>query len=167
MPNHIHLVLMPLEMDDLAVWMHWLCTTHAGRHRRRYSTTGRLWQGRFKASVIQQDHHLLTVLRYVERNALKAKLSERAEQWPWGSLRWRSSGASPVPLHPSPVPLPSYWVDYVNDPQTDAELEAIRTSVRRERPFGAADWVVSTAKELGVEYSLAPRGRPRKPKSRK
>ena len=64
MPNHFHLVLWPLGDGDLSRWMHWLMTTHVQRHRCRYDTTGRIWQGRFKAPPIQQDRHLLTVIRY-------------------------------------------------------------------------------------------------------
>src|SRR4051812_10730430 len=67
MPNHIHLVMQPHEDADITRWMHWLFTSHVGRHHRRYGTAGRLWQGRFKASAIQHDHHLLVVTRYVER----------------------------------------------------------------------------------------------------
>jgi putative transposase len=79
MPNHVHLVVRPLQDGDLAKWTGWLFTTHVRRHHRKYDSTGRLWQGRYKASLIQQDVHLLTVLRYVERNALTAALVKRAE----------------------------------------------------------------------------------------
>jgi putative transposase len=142
--------------------MHWLFCSHVGRHRKRYTTTGRLWQGRFKAFAIQQDHHFLTVLRYVERNALAAKLVQRAEEWQWNSLRWREMPNSPLAIDRSPVRLPSYWTDYVNQPQTAAELAELRTCVQRDRPFGEVDWVVKTAHELGVESSISLRGRPKK-----
>ena len=89
MPNHVHLVVRPSANTDLARWMHWVFTTHVRWYHAKYATTGRIWQGRFKAFVAQDDHHLLTVMRYVERNALRAKLVERAEDWEWGSLNWR------------------------------------------------------------------------------
>jgi putative transposase len=81
MPNHFHVVLWPQADDDLALWMHWLLTSHVARHRKRYRTTGHVWQGRFKAFPIEEDEHLLTVLRYVERNPLRANLVSRAEDW--------------------------------------------------------------------------------------
>src|SRR4051794_11419856 len=84
MPNHLHLVVQPRQINDLALWISWLFTTHVRRYHRRYGTTGQLWQGRYKAFHIQQDHHLLTVLRYVERNALAGNLVASAEDWPWG-----------------------------------------------------------------------------------
>ena len=114
MPNHVHFVMRPCAADDLAKWMHWVFTTHVRWHHAKYSTTGRLWQGRFKAFAVQEDHHLLTLMRYVERNALRARLVERAEDWEWGSLAWRRSSRPPVELAESPVPLPSYWRQYTN-----------------------------------------------------
>ena len=83
MPNHLHLVMQPRRDDDLARWAHWLFTTHARRFHRKYGTTGRVWQGRFKASVAQADRHLLTLLRYVERNALRSNLVDHAQDWEW------------------------------------------------------------------------------------
>jgi len=161
MPNHVHLVVQPRGSSDIARWMHWVFTTHVRWHHSKYSTTGRLWQGRFKAFAVQSDHHLLTVMRYVERNALRANLVERAEDWHWGSLAWRRS-SSGIALGNSPTPLPSYWRHLVNEPQTAAEIAELRTCVNRQRPFGAEDWVAAQAKALGVDQSLAPIGRPRK-----
>ena len=89
MPNHVHVVAKP--EDDLALsrWTHWLFTTHARHYHMKYGTSGRVWQGRYKAFVIEDDAHLLTVIRYVERNPVRARLVDRAEDWEWGSLSWR------------------------------------------------------------------------------
>jgi putative transposase len=165
MPNHFHFVVRPNEADDLSRWMRWMFTSHVRWHHAKYETTGRLWQGRFKAFLIQQDHHLLTVMRYVERNALRARLVERAEDWRWGSLAWRSARRPPVTITPSPAPLPSYWRHLVNEEQSDIELEEIRTCVNRQRPFGEKQWVMERAAELEIEQSLNSRGRPRKLRS--
>ena len=53
--------------------MQWLMTSHVRRYHRHYHSSGHVWQGRFKAFPIQQDDHLLTVLRYVERNPVRRK----------------------------------------------------------------------------------------------
>ena len=131
------------------------------RHHRRHSTDGHLWQGRFKAFPIQQDEHLLTVLRYVERNPLRAKLVKRAEDWPWSSLSIQKA-AHPLPPHPGPMPRPANWLEWVNEPDDPDELSALRTSVNRGAPWGSRTWVQRTAVRLGLEASLRPRGRPRK-----
>jgi putative transposase len=56
---------------------------------------------------------------------------------------------------------PKDWVGWVNAPMTDAEVEALRHSVNRGTPFGSEFWVLRTARRLGLEASLHPRGRPR------
>lgn len=162
MPNHIHLVLQPRKDTEITRWMHWLFTSHVSRHHRKYKTCGRLWQGRFKASVIQCDVHLLTVMRYVERNALRAGLVKRAEDWRWGSLNWRLRQHPLLLPQESPVPLPPNWTEWVNRPHTDQELQELRSSINRQRPIGSPDWMAQTALQLGVTSSLNPRGRPRK-----
>ncbi len=88
MPNHFHLALWPRADGELSRWMHWLMTTHVRRYLRHYRSSGHVWQGRFKAFPIQEDEHLLTVVRYIERNPLRAGLVERAEAWRWSSLPW-------------------------------------------------------------------------------
>lgn len=145
MPNHFHLVVQPTHPGNISRWVHWLCTTHVNHYHRKYGTTGRVWQGPYKACLVQTDQYLLTVMRYVERNALEARIVGRAEDWPWGSLRWRSRAPSPFELTEAPIALPSYWTEFVNQPQTSAELEAIRECVNRQRPFGDADWVDSVS----------------------
>jgi len=72
MPNHFHLVLWPYGDGDLGRWMHYLLSVHVRKHHKRYGTDGRLWQGRFKAFPIQQDSHLIAVVKYVEDNPVRA-----------------------------------------------------------------------------------------------
>jgi putative transposase len=161
MPNHFHLILRPKADGDLGRWMQWLLTSHVRRYHRHYGGSGHVWQGRFKAFPIQEDDHLLTVLRYVERNGLRAKLVRKAKDWRWSSLCLRDPQAGQSFLAPSPVPLPTNWLSLVNQPQTEAELAALRTSVQRGRPFGGPRWTQRAARELGLESTLRSRGRPR------
>jgi putative transposase len=162
MPNHIHLVVRPNGDSDVGKWLHWLCTTHARHHHGKYDAIGRLWQGRFKAFLVQDDHYLLTLMRYVERNALRKSLVARAEDWQWGSLNWRQRSATPIELAAPPFALPGDWLDWVNLPQTSAELEAIRTSVNRQRPFGDPEWAMEKARSAGLDQSFVAVGRPRR-----
>lgn len=162
LPNHFHLVLWPKRDGDLSRWMQWLLTSHVRRYHRHYHGSGHVWQGRFKAFPIEQDEHLLSVLRYVERNPLRANLVQRAEAWPWSSLAWRPMRRRPELLADWPVPSPRNWLALVNTPQTEAELAALRQSIARGTPCGNGRWTKRVAKRLGLESSLRPRGRPRK-----
>jgi putative transposase len=162
MPNHFHLVLWPREDGDLGRWMQWLMTSHVRRYHRHFGGSGHVWQGRFKAFPIQQDEHLLTVLRYVERNPLRAGLVERAEAWQWSSLRERLSREPSEILYPLPIELPRDWRTRVNRAQSAAEEAALRRSIQRGSPYGSEHWTKLTATRLGLQHTLNPRGRPRK-----
>jgi len=164
MPNHFHLVVWTLEDGDLGRWMHWLSTSHVRRYHRHYHSSGHVWQGRFKAFPIEDDEHLLTVMRYVERNPVRAKTIpvRKAGRWPWSSIGNPPQHVERPPLDPGPVARGEDWLAWVNEPQTEAELEALRESIRRGRPFGSQAWQNQTAQRLGLEFTMRPRGRPRK-----
>lgn len=167
MPNHWHLVLWPKRGrdDDLSEFMRWLTVTHTQRWHSVHGTSGSgpLYQGRFKSFPVQGDDHFLTLCRYVERNALRAHLVERAQDWMWGSLWHRRQAAATVPLSDWPTGRPRNWNQLVNKPQTDEELETVRMAIKRGRPFGSEDWTVKTAERLELESTLRARGRPRLP----
>ena len=162
MPDHFHLVAAQDSADGISRWLHWLLTTYGIRHHGLHGSCGRIWQNRVKAFPIEQDEHLLTAMRYVERNPLRADLVRRAEDWPWGSLAWRSRRIGTLLSQP-PLRLPANWREWVNAPQTAEELGALRDCVNRQRPFGSDAWVKNAATRLGLEFSTRPRGRPRGP----
>ncbi len=165
MPNHWHFVMWPERDDDLGIFMQRLSVTHVTRWQkhRRVVGEGHLYQARFKSFPVETEDYFYQLLRYVERNALRANLCERAEDWRWGSLWRRVHGNSEQRklLSDWPLPRSRQWVEHVNRPQSDAELNAIRLSVVRGQPFGSQSWAQQTAKILGLESTLRPRGRPR------
>ena len=166
MPNHWHMLLWPAKDGDLSEFMRWLTVTHAQRWHayRGTSGVGHVYQGRFKSFPVQTDAHFLTVAAYVERNAFRAKLVERAQDWRWCSL-WRRSGPNRDPrglLSDWPVDRPRNWSTYVNRPDPPQQLAALRECVARGRPFGHDRWQARASKRLGLESTLRPRGRPRK-----
>ncbi|MDH5253901.1 MAG: transposase [Nitrospira sp.] len=155
MPTHFHLVVAPTAIDALSPLMQWWMTSHVRRYHRYYHSHGHVWQGRFKSFPIQQDAHLLTVLRYVLRNPVRAGLVDHVRDWPWSSLRF------PHLTDPLPVETPRQWTHWINQPLFEHELIALRTCVNRQQPFGTAAWQTRIARTLGLESTLRPRGRPR------
>ena len=159
LPNHWHLVVKPHEDGELSRFVGWLTLTHTQRwHAHRHSAgTGHVYQGRFKSFPVQDDEYFLTLCRYVERNALRVNLAKRAEDW-----RWNQPGkASMELLSPWPIRRSPGWLHHVNEPQTDAELTALRRSVRRGNPFGDEQWSQQMVKRLSLESTVRPHGRPR------
>lgn len=166
MPNHWHLVLWPEADEALSSWVGWLTKTHTQRWHAAHGTTGtgHLYQGRFKSFPVQDDEHLLTVFRYVERNPLRAGVVERAEDWRWSSLWRRTQGTDEARrwLTPWPAPAPEEELGWINTPQTEAELTALRRSAQRGQPYGQDGWVAEVARKLSLETTFRGRGRPRK-----
>jgi putative transposase len=151
LPNHFHVALWPTADGQLGRFLHWWLNAHVRRYHAHYHSSGHLWQARTKTFPIGQDEHLLTILRYIEYNPVRAGLVERAEQWPWSSARWwRLGERPPLYLHAGPVDRGRNWLDFVNQPLTLAELAAVRTSANRGRPYGQAGWVQETAARLGL-----------------
>jgi putative transposase len=164
MPNHFHLVVWPRADGDLTRFMAWLTMTHTQRwHAHRHTAgTGHLYQGRYKSFPVESDEHVWTVCRYVERNALRAGLVDRAKRWRWCGLYRRMTSrpaldAGPA-LAPGPRECPPDWAQRVNAALSPAEEEAMR----RGQPFGSPGGSTATAARLGLLSTVRPRGRPRK-----
>jgi putative transposase len=140
MPNHWHLVLYPKNDGDLGRAMHWLTTSHVRRHHAKNNTVGNghLYQGTYKSFMVETDEHYLTVLKYVERNAVRAKLSRTAESWRWGSAyrRLHGTAAEKKLIAESAVPLPRNYREWINDPEPSELLKDVRRSVEKTIPYG-------------------------------
>lgn len=161
MPNHFHLLLVPQKEKSLSQFMQWVMTSHVRYYHKKHHTSGHVWQGRFKSFIVEKESYYLTLLRYIEANACRAHLVEKAEDWPYGSLHERL-GKKPQRLDAAYMDLPVDWPDYVNEPMEDSTLSTIRNSVNRQAPLGEAEWQLQTAAELGLLSTLNRRGRPRK-----
>jgi putative transposase len=169
MPNHWHFVLWPKADGELSAFMHWVTMTHTQRwrHARKLVGLGPLYQGRFKAFPIEEDDHLSTVIRYVERNPLRANLVKRAQDWKHGSLHIRLNPDDDRGelLSPWPIEQRSDYLDWINQPQTATEVEALRTSIKRNRPYGGGAWQQQTISRLGLQSSIRPKGGQKKPRN--
>ncbi len=165
MPDHFHLVISPRVDGEMSRFMARVGGTHTMRYLARYHTggMGRVYQQRFRSFPVQDDDHFHLVCRYVERNALRAGLVDRAEDWQWGSLwRWaQKSDQDPKLLSAWPVARLPRWIDRVNAALSEQELDAVRRCAQRGTPLGDVRWVESTARRLGLESTMRPRGRPR------
>jgi hypothetical protein len=122
------------------------------------------YQGRFQSFRVRSDEQFLPVCRCVKRNALRANLVERAEEWKWSSLAARRAKADEdrPALTPWPIERPRDWMARVNRAFGPKEEEAIGRSIERGQAFGSATWQASVAVRVGLESLFRPQGRPRK-----
>jgi len=170
MTNQIHLLIRPRE-GTISRIMQSLLVSHTQRYHRFHRSGGHVWQGRFKSPVIQDDDHLLAVLRYIEANPLRAKLVERAGDYRWSSFCFHGRGESNLLVDPvlPYVALAAYllvrrrrWSAYVHQTPEEAGLASIRRSNETGLPYGKPSWVDRHCGKLELDLTIRPRGRPRK-----
>lgn len=166
MPNHWHLILSPRHDGDLALFMHHLCNTHTRRVHTATNTvgSGHLYQGRYKSFLVQSDKYLLALIKYVERNPVRAKLAKKCEDWRWGSAWLRTHGTAKQKqlITPPPTPLPRNYRTWINIEDNPEELTRIRTSVNKGVPYGKEIWVEMMVSKYHLETTQRGVGRPKK-----
>lgn len=119
MPNHWHLVVWPHAGAEIPSYMQILMNSHLRDLMRRHDTAGEghFYKGRYRPHPIENHRHFLNVCRYVEANARRAKLCDRAEDWPWSSLSCCGPDPDVNLLSPWPIARPRDWMDQVNAPR--------------------------------------------------
>jgi putative transposase len=171
--NHFHLLMRPTATSISRI-LQSLLVSHTQRYHRHYQSGGHVWQGRFKSPVIQNDEHLLNVLRYIEANSLRAKVVRRAEDYRWSSYRAHGLGEpnelidrliNYEELSPYATVRQRQWAAKVHRVMEHDRLQEIRRSSATGLPYGSSDWAKRLAKRLDLDFTIRPRGRPRKTNS--
>jgi putative transposase len=141
MPNHWHMALWPSTDDHISRFVQWLSASHARRLHRKRGTSGcgAVYQSRFKAVPVHAETYFYRVLRYIERNAARADLCDRADDWAWSSASAQGRGMGIV-IAEWPIPRPPHWLDFVNDHEPLADLDFIRTQTTARDPIGPVDF---------------------------
>jgi putative transposase len=152
MGNHFHLVLEPDVGQSISRILQSLTVAHTWHYHRMRATTGHVWQGRFKSPVISADAHLLTVMRYVESNPLRAGMVTDLAEYPWSSYLVHGLGKLTALVDEAPVwaslsktesERQAYWRQWLHTPLTARELQAVARLPRAgpmERAGGPKSW---------------------------
>jgi len=166
MPNHWHLLLYPREDGDVSKFMQWLTLTHTQQYHAKTRTIGygHLYQGRYKSFIVERDSYFLAVLKYIERNPVRGKISKTVEGWRWGSGYRRLDGTDKERklIIQSPVSLPPRYRRWVNTAESPKELEMIRNSVNKGTPLGTMEWVRRMVERFELGLTMRKPGRPQK-----
>jgi len=165
MPNHWHILLYPQKDGDMGKALQWLGTTHTRRYHTQTETIGHghLYQGRYKSFIVEDDVHLLTVLKYIERNPVRARLAKQAEAWRWSSAYRRINGTTKEKklLAELPLELPRNYRTWINTPDSLEELADIRESIRKGIPYGRESWRNRMIDQFDLTHTLREPGRPK------
>jgi len=149
MPNHVHLIAVPETPEGL-------CRAVGEAHRRytrhvnfREGWRGHLWQGRF-ASFVMDEPHLLTAMRYVELNPVKAGLVERPETYRWSSARAHLEGRDDALARVQPMlDFVGDWEAYLALDVDEEEAALMRRHERTGRPLGTRKFIDRLEQQLG------------------
>jgi putative transposase len=166
MSNHFHLVAIGDQPDAISLFMMDVNGAYAMYRNATHRHTGRLWQGRFFASVLDESHWA-TALRYVDLNPVRARIVGRAEDYAWSSAR-AHLGLAPTPdwldLHQfrQHWPTPANWQESLTT-LTRREAAALRLATRHDTALGSDDFVQRLERTYAVQLRAKPLGRPRKP----
>lgn len=170
MTNHVHMLLTQPAAGRLSKAMCHLGQRYVPWFNRKHGRTGTLWEGRFKSCLVDSDHYLLQVYRYIELNPVRAGMVVRPEDHPWSSVH-ANLGMHPDALvtpHPgwlvlgqtSAIRATAYrdWLEAGTDADTTA---AIRAHMQQERALGAPRFQAMVERSLNRPVAVRQRGRPR------
>jgi putative transposase len=103
MTNHTHLLVSPVREDSIGKTLQSVGRRYVQYFNAKYDRTGTLWEGRYRATVVDTEHYFLKLMHYIEMNPVRAGMVAQASHYPWSShLRYArgDSGANSAWLEP-------------------------------------------------------------------
>ena len=159
MPNHVHIIAVPRDEDGLGRTFRHGHRQYSGYVNTRMRVTGHLWQGRF-SSVAMDEQHLYAALRYVALNPVRARLVQRAEDWPWSSVRSHIAGTDNNVVRAAPAlervgDFSAFLGANFDEAFTYA---ALRKAETLGRPVGSSEWLEDMSNMSGLTLIPGKRG---------
>ncbi len=172
--NHIHILVTPKDKQGISRMMQYLGRRYVPYINHTYGTSGSLWEGRYKASLIHDEQYLLTCMRYIELNPVRANITKRADQYRWSSYRANAQGKDDSLITPHPLYL---GLGKTKACRLDAykalfkvhideeKLMGIRAAWQTGTPLGNEKFKIKIERKLKCKVGQARRGRPDGPLS--
>ncbi|TVP90169.1 MAG: transposase [Thioalkalivibrio sp.] len=170
MTNHVHLLVTPMQEHGIAEMMQALGRRYVQYINKRYRRTGTLWEGRYKASLVDSEAYLLTCMRYIELNPLRAGMVEHAGEYQWSSYGANAQGRpdpllSPHPLYTALGSVPAdrqhAYRELFRDHMAEAQLHEIRDALDHELVLGRSSFKDRIEAMTQRQTRLGVPGRPR------
>lgn len=163
MPNHVHFVCVPRMEGALARGFNTLHMRYAQYFHAKKGLTGHLWKGRFLACMLD-DRSVFEEIRFIENNPVRARLVDRAEEYPWSSARHHVFGEEDALVGGAFLFKDGIhdWRSYLAGRGDSMILDRNRRCLKTGRPAGNSEWIQKLEAILGRRLEALPRGRPRK-----
>ncbi|MBN1006961.1 transposase [Amphritea pacifica] len=170
MTNHIHLLVTPSEAESISLFMQFIGRRFVPYINHKYGRSGSIWEGRYKACLVQDDAYLLTVMRYIELNSVRAGMVELPGHYRWSSFS-HNSGIKNIEFlrpHPSYVALgknqqerhqmyQELFKGYIDE----GAMKRIREAWQTGTPLGNDMFRDKVERQLQCKVGQARRGRPK------
>lgn len=170
MVNHVHLLVTPANERSLPLMMQAMGREYVQRVNARYKRTGTLWEGRYKACLVDNDEYFLTCQRYIELNPVRAGIVATPGEYPYSSYRHHAMGSANTllsqhicykSLHSSPVYRPKAYRNLFRNNFSDEALQTIRFNTNACSYIGSERFKKQIEAMLGRTLATGRRGRPR------
>lgn len=173
MPNHLHLLASPSDQDGLSRMMQWIGRHYVPYFNQKYERTGTLWQGRYRATVLDSERYFMVCSRYIELNPVRAGIVALPSEYAW------SSHAHHVGLKSDPVITdhPLYWAlgntpfereaayrGLFEQALTEEDVSALSEATRKGWALGSEKFKLALEKKANRRVRPVKRGRPPKQK---
>ena len=171
MTNHLHLLATPGTADSLPKTLQSLGRRYVQYFNYRYRRTGTLWEGRYRATVIEAETYLFECMRYIELNPVRANMVAHPAAYPWSSYRANAEGQADALLTPHLLyrrlgaearERQAAYGELVRAPIDETRLEAVRQSTHKGWALGGGRFQVKIERLTARRTMPLPKGRPRK-----
>ena len=171
MTNHVHLLLTPPSPGAASRHMQSLGRQYVGHFNHVHERTGTLWEGRFRACAVHAEAYLLTCMRYIELNPVRAGIADWPEDHRWSSFRSNALGQfdqllTPHPLYTTLGDSPSArqfaYRELFHAEQDDDALDAIRNATCSGHVLVPENLRKELENDVGRCLGPALRGRPKR-----
>ncbi|MBL0227702.1 transposase [Thermomonas sp.] len=165
MDNHVHLLSTPPELGATGRMMHLLGRHYVGQFNARHSRTGTLWEGRYKACLVDGEDYLLRCTRYIDLNPVRARMTDDPAAFPWSSCAALCGLREDSLLSPHPIQRALGAQGYramLAEAISDEDLAASRLYLQQQRAYGRDDFRAMVEAKTKRFASVRPAHRPAK-----
>lgn len=169
MSNHVHLLVTPGEVGALSRMMHTFGRNYVGLFNGRHGRTGTLWEGRYKACLVDSDGYFLACSRYIELNPVRAWMVAQPRDYAWSSYLANAHGRADPLLTPhgrylalglDPTARATAYRALCSEALPDAMVEEIRVYLQQQKVLGTDRFRSWVEARTGKFAGARPRGRP-------
>ncbi len=169
MTNHVHVLLTPSDTEGMSRLMQFVGRHYVPFIHEKYGTSGTLWEGRYKASMVHADIYLFYCMRYIELNPVRTNMVKSPAHYRWSSYRCNAQGKTDELITPHAMytalekkaeSRAEHYRAMFKDLVDDAALQDIRAAWQTGTPLGNDVFKAKVEKKLGCKVGQARRGRP-------